>query len=666
MIEKNDPRLTDFVLGELDSQESQRISAEIESSSELQQAVAEIEQTTQLLGQAFEAETKLQLSDDQRSQLLRAANEPSVSLPQPSFQSSWHKVRLWVAGVAAALVCMLAGAVYFSGFGNINQAAMETSSRNESVAGSKKNNAGGLAGIDKQPSDDEETLDNKASAETSVDGIPLDDSTLRMKTDNKSRVKSKAGREQAMAVLSESALDTLAQRKAPSPPTTAQASPKSSVPPTISSDSPHQEMAMDRSKVATPGRAIPAPQFAPGAPLEKGPGQLAGNAQQSRGRNSAGDLATSQRKAARVVDSSLQKSPATINSADSYGVLGAMSSSSGVATIPEVMDQWKTTLAAAKLAPLNLGVQSTAIDSPQEIMLPRKGFVLANEKYLLPKDNGSIDTKNYSVLTPTNVFVKQTVTVRFLQPVATLTDGDADQIIQRIAKQVDPGGKQRLSFEKLLGLEDSLVQIKQSEDISRELKELALLTANVPDRGIAAGRFSLPESPGNNLEEVATYELLQLIRRQIKRQVTAEFAKSQQVALHRKLPGKGHLDGSMHGGGIASGGGGFGGGGALAERQTKDSNIESESSDKGRMAKQAEGLGGGRAPQAETDANQPRETITDQEEPASQTLIVQPLGNKSIEEFDFTRVIDQLKLALERRNRAIDSQPAEPANRADQ
>jgi anti-sigma factor RsiW len=53
MIDQNDPRLTDYVLGELSATEANEIEQAIQNSPELEAAVEEIRSTVGLLGDAY-------------------------------------------------------------------------------------------------------------------------------------------------------------------------------------------------------------------------------------------------------------------------------------------------------------------------------------------------------------------------------------------------------------------------------------------------------------------------------------------------------------------------------------------------------------------------------------------------------------------------------------
>ena len=62
MIETNDPRLTDYVLGELAPNDIAQIEAALKASPELRAAVADIRAATETIASVFQTEPSLQLS----------------------------------------------------------------------------------------------------------------------------------------------------------------------------------------------------------------------------------------------------------------------------------------------------------------------------------------------------------------------------------------------------------------------------------------------------------------------------------------------------------------------------------------------------------------------------------------------------------------------------
>ena len=70
MINNDDPRLTSFVLGELDPAEHKLIEQAVLASPELAEAVEGIRQLTEVLDAAYQLEEPLQLTESQRAELI--------------------------------------------------------------------------------------------------------------------------------------------------------------------------------------------------------------------------------------------------------------------------------------------------------------------------------------------------------------------------------------------------------------------------------------------------------------------------------------------------------------------------------------------------------------------------------------------------------------------
>ena len=77
MIDKNDPRLTDFLLGELDAQQRDEIQLQIDQDPEFARAVDEFKQTIELIGRSYESEPALGLSSEQLNELRAATGSGS-------------------------------------------------------------------------------------------------------------------------------------------------------------------------------------------------------------------------------------------------------------------------------------------------------------------------------------------------------------------------------------------------------------------------------------------------------------------------------------------------------------------------------------------------------------------------------------------------------------
>jgi len=127
MIETNDPRLTDYVLGELAPNDIAQIEAALKASPELRAAVADIRAATETIASVFQTEPLLQLSPEQKAELLAEAESANTDVHsladnvvpkvasehyRPSSGSTAHWLKIAVAAGLAGL--LLGGAYYFT------------------------------------------------------------------------------------------------------------------------------------------------------------------------------------------------------------------------------------------------------------------------------------------------------------------------------------------------------------------------------------------------------------------------------------------------------------------------------------------------------------------------------------------------------------------------
>lgn len=110
-VNKEDPRLTAFALGELDDDERDAIGQAIEADPELQEFVKEIGVAANLAGLAIRQDDAPGLSDDQRQAVLEASE--LLAKPGRGAQSRFWRVAR-VAGVAAVVVVGLGAYSYWS------------------------------------------------------------------------------------------------------------------------------------------------------------------------------------------------------------------------------------------------------------------------------------------------------------------------------------------------------------------------------------------------------------------------------------------------------------------------------------------------------------------------------------------------------------------------
>ena len=139
MIETNDPRLTDYVLGELAPSEVAQIEAALKSSPELRAAVADIRAATETITSVFQTEPSLQLSPEQKAELLAEAESANTDVHsfadnvtptvtgehyRPSSGSMAHWIKIAVAAGLAGF--LLGGAYYFTKTNRFPMAASDS------------------------------------------------------------------------------------------------------------------------------------------------------------------------------------------------------------------------------------------------------------------------------------------------------------------------------------------------------------------------------------------------------------------------------------------------------------------------------------------------------------------------------------------------------------
>ena len=111
MINNDDPRLTSFVLGELDAAEHELIEQAVFASPELAKAVEGIRQLTEVLDSAYQLEEPLHLTEGQRAELDAMQKLEQRVGEQPAFsERSWSPLAL----AATLLGLLIAGAFLFS------------------------------------------------------------------------------------------------------------------------------------------------------------------------------------------------------------------------------------------------------------------------------------------------------------------------------------------------------------------------------------------------------------------------------------------------------------------------------------------------------------------------------------------------------------------------
>ncbi len=171
MINSNDPKLTAYVLGELDDEERAAVEAEINGSPELQETVKGIREATELLTAQLGAQSTPSLTDDQREEIHEksAKSGPSSVEDAPAVErpAGDHRRRFVALFVAASLLILAVGIAALIQFGP------QISSSVVSLQSSADDDADLSIGFN-DLSDTEEMLDADVQAfedSTSSDGV---------------------------------------------------------------------------------------------------------------------------------------------------------------------------------------------------------------------------------------------------------------------------------------------------------------------------------------------------------------------------------------------------------------------------------------------------------------------------------------------------------------
>jgi anti-sigma factor RsiW len=121
MFDSSDPRLTAYVLGELDGGDRAEIERQLKQSAELRSEVAAIREATALLSDGLETEPCPTLSDEQRSAIQPRA-EDSVALSEFPRKSLSRRLAEFtaIAAVVAILFLLARPAIQLSSRGGTN------------------------------------------------------------------------------------------------------------------------------------------------------------------------------------------------------------------------------------------------------------------------------------------------------------------------------------------------------------------------------------------------------------------------------------------------------------------------------------------------------------------------------------------------------------------
>ncbi|MEL7497505.1 MAG: hypothetical protein AAFN77_07835 [Planctomycetota bacterium] len=647
MIEKNDPRLTGFVLGELDASDAQEVSAAIEASSELQHVVAEIEQATQLLDRLYVAEPPLTLRDAQRQELLDAVDQSGlVSKPSASSEGRFQ-IRWLVASVAAILLCMIGGSIYFNnGLPMANhEMASVNSQPDERVASADEaeDEAGIFAGTEVEKAPPE----SMKSMATGQRGGQLEGHQLVERTNDANT----AQRNQ----LTRSKLGVPADKlKAESG--NSNASNKADL-----SRSMAQRQMQRAFPDATPGNQANPTDTMVVQPLIEVQGKEMADVEEKT-LNQLADLKAD-------ADSQENPSPAKqlafvqpgAQGGGGFGGAGGATNNQLDRGLPDAendVSRWQSLLDQSELGPLKLQVEARTLVATQEVRTPVQRFVETERVGLRDLGDGSTEQFMYRELAAKMMYKTSIAEVEYVRPVATLATADTEDLVSQLTLLVDPNESQILSLESLLDLNDAVVLFDDDED--RTLR----MESKSGELKLAKGGFSKIELAARQPAQVAAIGLLRVMRDQIensKIDSTDEAAQIERLSEIEQSPSMLRMrqskKASVDTDGIAMKPDTANekkpdAAGQSAEEKDQDSNQQS--GDLLPKPKRASG-------QAQKNQSGQAPSLLDSSRKA---LIKQTLEPNSIDDFDFTQLVLQIKSALKKRNlRVIEKLKTKPKSK---
>lgn len=104
-MNKNDKNLTSFILGELDSTESQKVKDAAYSDRQIATELKELQKTVSILDEVYNNPSP-KLTAEQRMRIFSTATENNNSIPFPTKNSHQRKLKIAFAAIAAVLVTM--------------------------------------------------------------------------------------------------------------------------------------------------------------------------------------------------------------------------------------------------------------------------------------------------------------------------------------------------------------------------------------------------------------------------------------------------------------------------------------------------------------------------------------------------------------------------------
>lgn len=662
MIKKNDPRLTGYVLGELDATEMAEVSAAVDASGELQQVVAEISQATLLLDDVFQAEPALCLNDGQRQTLLQAIEDTAAApayapVKTLSASSGWlanvgvMPLRFMIASAAAVLCLIVGGSLYFgSGAGVLNPRV----ARHESTSdASVKEEFARDSEIDSER--DQSDQANRAR----LDADSMADSMEKSAPSNSGASLPAPASAGSLVLAPKQRIQMGAKSNAPGSQAKSKATKDLKVAIADASDS-----GLGRSRFGgggfgggglggggLGGGELDSP-AAPSAHKKESDNAFAEMAMADKATEGLGDPAetlnrsrassdvTSGEDADRLSgiirrlgrsknlnreEESLLNQLALRNEAEkenrklSDRLIGQdqkKALSLEEIASKEVIFETKRLLASSEIGALRLQV-STASDSVvQSIESPEIQYLRRKRTLVKGQDDGSKKQEDVfeniammkTRMTPTNVV--------FVRSIVTMEPSDASELVAQLASQVDPKGREILSLEELLGVKGEI--LLSSNDTMQRRQNGVDPPAEI-DGGLGSGGFSTGNGEVGMPAGRAAQMLLGVLRKQVRSHLVEDESLVEPI-------GQSPLQSAKSG--------------FQAPRNAERSGVSGRASESDELG---------------FDQSKFSESIVGDslEQPASEAVAVRSVSPRALDEIDYSQLIVQLKAALRKRNEEV-------------
>ena len=581
MIDKHDPRLTDYVLGELGEQESARIEAEIQASDELKHAVAEIQQAKIWLSAAFESEPELSLLPEQRASILESARQSRGGgvTAASTLANPFGSQRLAVlATVAALLMLLVGGGLYF------NQP--DNTDRTDSVALQSEREA-------------DSTQESAVATDSAIDKTSLPDVA---------QPESKPDVDGATGV-------SLAEGSG------------SDIEPEMADDSQIRSADVN-TRGATPKSGSAPAQPAGGLNEVPDVPRLAAGDQPLNPADASGRSARSPNAFTIPVDPGSPSPSATVleNLERRLRQLGDLSQKSLVRSIErqvkdQVIQQTRELLDQSELRLLEL--QVTTRQQPVTTQL-RYGITAFQQKQIHslvpPEELGDQPRKQTDLFNqPVRQRVEREINQQVIEPVISIEPDQARVLVDRLASAVDPDQTQVLSLESLLALDNP---------IDWGVESLPKLAQSDADGSAAVGGYSAEEKLNQPLDR-ATFRFVQALNSFIDSRTLSEDDES------------------------------------IISRPLETNTIDLATGLPDEAEFKLADAGDAPAADQQSEAQQPTAPATRMRmAPARQTdpIISIPLIPSSVDQLDFSPMIERLRIALQQRNAEVTKRRQNPNN----